>query len=136
MGEKILAQGGNDPPARKRRIERAPAKGDEAQKGRKRAAGPAPQRGRPALPAEEGKRYPLGIRTTKALRDALLTASRASGRSLAQEIEFRLERSLLEVNVAEMLEAQLHEFHKKLDQMVSDARARYQEERSLSERKA
>jgi hypothetical protein len=51
-------------------------------------------RGRPALPAESVKRHALGIRTTKALKDALLRASQESGRSLAQEIEFRLEWSL------------------------------------------
>jgi hypothetical protein len=36
----------------------------------------------------------LGIRTTKALKDALLETSKASGRSITQEIEIRLERSL------------------------------------------
>jgi hypothetical protein len=98
-GEKALAKGRNHPPEQKRRIEPAPAEGDEPPKGREReldqlVSGPAPRRGRPALPAEQGKRHPLGIRTTKALREALLSASRASGRSLAQEIELRLERSI------------------------------------------
>jgi hypothetical protein len=93
-----LAEGSNRLAARKRRIEPAPAPADEEPKGHEStldnlARGPARRRGRPALPAEEGKRYPVGIRTTKALREALLSASRASGRSLAQEIEFRLERS-------------------------------------------
>jgi hypothetical protein len=50
-------------------------------------------RGRPALPDEMGKRYSLGIRTTRELRDALKDAADASGRSVAQEIELRLERS-------------------------------------------
>ena len=50
-------------------------------------------RGRPPLPPEEGKRYPLSLRTTKRLRERLESASRASGRSIAQEIEFRLEQS-------------------------------------------
>ena len=94
-----MAEGSNRLAARKRRIERAPAPADEEPKGHEStldnlARGPARRRGRPALPAEEGKRYPVGIRTTKALREALWSASRASGRSLAQEIEFRLERSL------------------------------------------
>jgi hypothetical protein len=70
-------------------------------------------RGRPALPAEKGKRYAIGIRTTKALKDALLSASRASGRSLAQEIEFRLERSVegqnLEQIVMEVINRQARE---------------------------
>ena len=51
------------------------------------------QRGRPALPPEKGKRYAIGIRTTKELRGLLQQAADLSGRSLAQEIEFRLERS-------------------------------------------
>jgi hypothetical protein len=54
---------------------------------------PARQRGRPALPTEEVKRHALGIRTTKGLKDALQHAAESSGRSVAQEIEFRLEQS-------------------------------------------
>ena len=52
------------------------------------------KRGRPALPPEQGKRYPLNMRTTKTLRDSLSAAIRQSGRSLAQEVEHRLERSM------------------------------------------
>ena len=52
-----------------------------------------PKRGRPPLPAGEGKRFPLNMRTTKAIRDKLQAAAQQSGRSLAQEVEFRLERS-------------------------------------------
>jgi hypothetical protein len=57
---------------------------------------PAPprRRGRPPLPASQAKLHPLTVRTTKPLRDALEQASKASGRSLTQEIEFHLERSL------------------------------------------
>jgi hypothetical protein len=40
-----------------------------------------------------GKRYPLGLRTTKELRERLEAARAASGRSLAQEVEYRLEQS-------------------------------------------
>jgi TraY domain len=40
------------------------------------------------------KRYPLNMRTTKQVRDRLAKAADKSGRSLAQEVEFRLERSL------------------------------------------
>ena len=50
-------------------------------------------RGRPALPAEEVKRHPVGFRTTAALKDQLEKAAKASGRSVAQEVEFRLEGS-------------------------------------------
>jgi hypothetical protein len=49
--------------------------------------------GRPSLPPEQGKRYPVGIRTTKELKDLLQAAATASGRSVAQEIEHRLETS-------------------------------------------
>lgn len=45
------------------------------------------------LSDDEGKKAPLGMRTTHALRAKMETAAAASGRSLAQEAEFRLERS-------------------------------------------
>ena len=111
-----MAEGSNRLAARKRRIERAPAQADEVPKGHEStldnlAPGPARRRGRPALPPEEGKRYPLGIRTTKALRDALLSASRASGRSLAQEIEFRLEHSFRIDAVEETIGARIGEIN-------------------------
>ena len=57
-------------------------------------ATPLRPRGRPSLPPGAAKRYPLGIRTTKALKDDLLKASKASGRSLTEEIEFHIQRSL------------------------------------------
>jgi hypothetical protein len=40
------------------------------------------------------KRYPLSLRTAKALRKRLEEAAAESGRSLPQEIERRLERSI------------------------------------------
>jgi hypothetical protein len=43
-----------------------------------------------------GKRYPLNMRTTKELRDKIEEAATASGRSLVQEVEFRLEKSFQE----------------------------------------
>jgi uncharacterized protein (DUF1778 family) len=39
-----------------------------------------------------GKRYPLNMRTTKEFRDKIEWAAAASGRSLVQEVEVRLER--------------------------------------------
>jgi hypothetical protein len=42
----------------------------------------------------EGKRYPLNMRTTKETRERLEAAALASGRSLAQEVEYRLEQSI------------------------------------------
>jgi hypothetical protein len=50
-------------------------------------------RGRPPVAAEKAKRYPLGIRTTKELKDLLQRAADSAGRSVAQEVELRLERS-------------------------------------------
>jgi len=44
-------------------------------------------------PKPEGKRYAIGLRTTKDLKDQLDAAAEASGRSLAQEVEYRLEMS-------------------------------------------
>jgi predicted HicB family RNase H-like nuclease len=46
-----------------------------------------------------GKRYPLNMRTTKELRDKIDWAATASGRSLVQEVEFRLERSFQEEEI-------------------------------------
>jgi hypothetical protein len=43
--------------------------------------------------SETGRRYPLNMRTTKALRDKLDQAKSASGRSLLQEVEHRVENS-------------------------------------------
>lgn len=48
---------------------------------------------RKAKTAPKGKRHPLNMRTTKELRDRIETAALASGRSLVQEVEFRLEQS-------------------------------------------
>ena len=51
---------------------------------------------RAKLPPGEGKRTPLNMRTTRELRERLEREAADSGRSLAQEVEFRLERSLQE----------------------------------------
>ena len=51
------------------------------------------KRGRPALPPTQGKRAPLNTRTTLQLRDKVAEASKETGRSLAQEVELRLEQS-------------------------------------------
>ncbi len=49
--------------------------------------------------APAGKRHPLNMRTTKELRDKIERAARLSGRSLVQEVEYRLERSFWEDEV-------------------------------------
>lgn len=43
---------------------------------------------------KEGRRVPLSLRTTQSVRSRLDLAAIQSGRSLTQEIEFRLEKSL------------------------------------------
>jgi TraY domain len=53
-------------------------------------------RGRPPLPQAEGKRHALALRVTAERRNALEEAAAQSGRSLSQEIEFRLEQSFHE----------------------------------------
>lgn len=55
----------------------------------------AAEKTRQKRPTEEGKRYPLNMRTTKEIREKLEIAAARSGRSLAQEVENRIERSLL-----------------------------------------
>lgn len=49
--------------------------------------------------ARSPKRPPLSLRTTEALRKRLEENALLSGRSLAQEVEFRLERSFAEPDV-------------------------------------
>ncbi len=51
---------------------------------------------RAKLPPGKGKRVPLNMRTTRELRGSLEKAAANSGRSLAQEVETRLERSFAE----------------------------------------
>ncbi len=48
---------------------------------------------RAKLPPGEGKRVPLNMRTTRETREKLEKSAAESGRSLAQEVEYRLERS-------------------------------------------
>jgi hypothetical protein len=54
-----------------------------------------------------GKRYPLNMRTTKELRDKIEGAAILSGRSLVQEVEFRLERSFQQQEIEKELMARL-----------------------------
>jgi hypothetical protein len=48
---------------------------------------------RRAKSAPKGKRYPLNMRTTLELREKVEAAARESGRSLVQEVEYRLGHS-------------------------------------------
>jgi len=45
---------------------------------------------------EQGKRYPLNMRATKATREKLEASAKASGRSLSAEVEYRIQSSLEE----------------------------------------
>lgn len=54
-----------------------------------------------------GRRIPLSVRTTETLRADLDQAARASGRSLAQEIELRLERSFAEDRMRQVIREEL-----------------------------
>lgn len=54
-----------------------------------------------AVEIKEGRRVPLGLRTTAQLRGRLDHAAMKSGRSLAQEVEYRLELSLRDEDLAQ-----------------------------------
>ena len=54
---------------------------------------------------EAGKRYPMNMRTTRELRERIIAAAHASGRSLVAEVEYRLERSFEKENEARLIEA-------------------------------
>ncbi len=54
---------------------------------------PTKRRGRPPKAPEEVKRVPLSLRTTPEFRKKFENAATKSGRSIAQEVEQRLERS-------------------------------------------
>ena len=69
----------------------------------KTVSSPIRRKGRTARHPESGKRYPLNMRTTKAVRDRLEAAARANGRSLTQEVEFRLEQSFLTADMREFI---------------------------------
>ena len=58
--------------------------------------GPKKKSGRPALPNSEKKLPSMGFRPTLDIRQKLEDAAAASGRSMSQEIERRLERSFQE----------------------------------------
>ncbi len=53
-------------------------------------------RGRPKLPAGEGKRYPLSLRTTREIRELVEQEALMSGRSLAHEAEYRIQKSFVD----------------------------------------
>jgi hypothetical protein len=86
----------------------------------------AKRRGRPPKPIEEAKRWPLKTRTTKEMFERIVFAAKVSGRSVAQEIEHRLEQSFqgwdlppapdhpLELMVNDEMGAKARELHAQL----------------------
>lgn len=66
-----------------------------------------------------GKRHPLNMRTTAELRAKLGWAATQSGRSLAQEVEYRLERSFIEVDPVQMLATLLADIRQRLEGLES-----------------
>jgi hypothetical protein len=75
-------------------------------------------RGRPPHNPDDVKQHTLSIRTTKALKDELVRASKVSGRSLAGEIEFRLSESLAADREKDPRELWL-------DRIMADQKARF-----------
>jgi predicted HicB family RNase H-like nuclease len=71
------------------------------QDGTKRG-GKMPPKSKRVLP---GKRYPLNMRTTKELRDKIEWAAMASGRSLVQEVEIRLEKLFQQEEIEKLTDA-------------------------------
>ena len=53
-------------------------------------------RGRPKLAPGEGKRYPLSLRTTREIRELIEQQAIISGRSMAQEAEYRIQKSFVD----------------------------------------
>jgi hypothetical protein len=88
--------------------------------------------GRPPRTPEPGERFPMSFRATPELKEKLDRACELNGRSLAQEIEFRLEGSFREQQLIEgalaaisresrrALEGQMQELRQRWDQLHRD----------------
>jgi hypothetical protein len=79
-----------------------------------------PRPGRPKLPPNQVKRHTIAIRTTEDLVSRLKSASKASGRSLAREIEHRLQQSLVEEDISGRIAAPLSELTRTLAEVRDD----------------
>ena len=66
------------------------------------------KRGRPPLPPGEGKKVPLNMRTTREIRTRLEDAAKASGRSLAHEVEYRLDQTFREEDTRKAVQGAIH----------------------------
>src|ERR1700682_4951258 len=71
-------------------------------KGETGMAGPKRRGGWPKREPEPGERVAMSFRVTPALKKRLDEAAQLSGRSLTQEIEFRLDGTFLEQDQAEL----------------------------------
>lgn len=66
-------------------------------------------RGRPPLDPDKAKREPISFRTTRELRDKLDNAADNSGRSLAQEVECRLQQSFVQEQRVQEIRETVHQ---------------------------
>src|SRR5262245_22497973 len=87
------------------------------------------KRGRPTLPKAERKRGILAFRARDDLRQWLTDAAKLSGRSVSEEIEYRLEQSRLREGISEEVKAQLVKIK---DEVVQAMAARVGWDRPLS----
>lgn len=67
------------------------------------------------------KRFPLNMRTTKAVRERLERVAAKNGRSLVQEVEFRLEHSFRDDRLETLLKEILHKLFAPYDELVEAA---------------
>lgn len=70
-------------------------------------AGRITKAGRPLTSSKSKAGEYIGFRSPKDLKEKLEQAAQASGRSLSTEVQFRLERSFLDNDIAETLGAVL-----------------------------
>ncbi len=72
------------------------------------AGGTKARRGRPPLKAGQPKRTSYNTRLREELRERLEREAGQAGRSLSEEIEFRLERSLLDEDARKAVQGAIH----------------------------
>jgi hypothetical protein len=83
------------------------------------------RRGRPPKPPQEGERIGIGFRVTPALKRKIEAAAKESGRSQSQEIEFRLERSFEQQEMAKEVAKEVsREVSDRFDLLWRDVRER------------
>jgi chromosome segregation ATPase len=90
------------------------------------------QPGRPSLPDEEKRSRNLTFRSRGDLRDRLNDAATQSGRSISEEIEFRLEASFTKDERIEELKGRLDEMRQRLE----SSKVEYEKDRAELKEKA